>query len=94
MSFYLVNGNLYKLMKFPNIVPYSQVSNILSKVHCASICAMKSSECMAYYYNTSEKQCRLVRFEVGISISATQEFLSGFVDVGTQFTFLDLTRQI
>ena len=83
MSFYLVNGNFYKVMKFPKVVPYSQVSNILSKVHCASICAMKSWECKAYYYNLSEEQCRLVDFEVGTSISSTQELLSGFVDVGT-----------
>ena len=62
---------------------YSQASNILSIVHCASICAMQSSECKAYYYNTSEELCRLVDFEMGTSISAPQELVSGFVDVGT-----------
>ena len=83
MLFYLVTGNFYKAMKFPNMMSYSQASNTLSKVHCASICAMQSSECKAYYYNLSEEHCRLVNFEVGTSISATQELLSGFVDVGT-----------
>ena len=73
---------------------YSQASNILSIVHCASICAMQSSECKAYYYNTSEELCRLVNFGFGTSITANWKFISGFVDVGTQFNFFDLTRQV
>ena len=81
-------------MKFPNVVSYSQISNTLSKVHCASICAMQSSECKAYYYNTSEELCRLVNFEFGTSITANWEFLSGFIDVGTKFNLFDLTRHV
>ena len=83
----IINAKLYKQMPFPasnnslNII--QEKSGIENKIHCASLCALKSELCQSYLFVPSIKQCKLLNFANNSdgNFTSTEDSL-GYVDLG------------